>query len=510
MGGSEPQLIAAVAGVSAEEAFVFKTKPFEHQLREWLRSKDTPNWGLFFEQGTGKSKVVIDTAAWLYERGEIDTLLVVAPSPVHANWIANEIPAHLPDRLSSSVRTHVWKTVQPTKNKLGKKVLPAAVATDREGVVAHKGLVIVAVTYDCIMTELGERFVKELLDRKCLLVADESSRIKTAGAKRTMRLTALGRKARYRRILTGTPVANNPFDLYAQIRFLDEDFWKRNRLHPKSAFECHFGRFRNEVFGGRRVPVLVGFHNLDQLQRHLREIGSRVTKDEVLDLPPKIYSRVCFDLDPAARAAYDELRKTFVTEIAEGVELSAPLAMVRLLRLQQIACGYAPTIGDDGKTAPVIPIGSTNPRMSALLEIIEDTPKAIIWARFRADIDAIMGELGEAAVRLDGAVEQAARTEAVRRFQEDPAVRFFVANPAVAGEGLTLTAARVVVYYSNSFNLVHRLQSEDRAHRIGQTGTVNYYDLIANGTVDLKIVDALTDKRNIAALVTGDNLGEWI
>jgi SNF2 family DNA or RNA helicase len=226
----------------------------------------------------------------------------------------------------------------------------------------------------------------------------------------------------------------------------------------------------------------------------------------VLDLPPKLYSKRYFDLTPEQQRVYVEIKTEALTLLDTGDVVTAPLIITRLLRMQQVTCGYVPT--DDGHVEQMI--GDKNPRLDTLVELCEGLAHpAIIWAKFRKDIDLIMEKLGDKAVRYDGQTSDDERAEAKRRFQTGD-VQFFVANPAAGSTGLTLTAARTVIYYNNSFKLVDRLQSEDRAHRAGQTFPVDYIDIVAPNTVDVAIVNALRSKVNIAAEITGDNLKEWL
>lgn len=480
--------------------YQFRTKPFRHQLEEFEGHKDDVIRAIFWEQGTGKSKLEVDNAAYLYEQGKINGVLVVAPNGVHRNWVVEEFPKHLPEHIWNRTRLHCYQTSkantkwhQDELKKLWK----------------HDGLIVMAMSYDAVMTEKGRAAAWAMLrDRAVLYILDESARIKTPGAKRTKRVVASGKYAKYRRILTGTPVSNSPFDVYSQLKFLDEDFWKKYGIGTFEGFKTQFGVWeRQERRDGRGYNELLGYKHLDQLKAMVDTVSTRLTKEDVLDLPPKLYSKRFFDLEPKQRRLYDELRDEFITFLDSGEMVSASLAIVRLLRLQQVCCGYLPP---DGEDEPVQDICFPNPRLSLLKELAEDIPhQVIIWARFKRDIDLICDALGREAVRYDGLVDDDGRAEAIDRFQKGDA-RFFVANAQAAGEGLTLTAARTVIYYSNSFKLTERLQSEDRAHRIGQEHPVNYIDLIAYNTVDLHIVNALASKLDIASKITGDRVREWL
>lgn len=526
----------------------FKTQPFKHQLAEWEQSKDLPARAIFWEQGTGKSKLIIDTIAHLYESGKIDAVIVVAPNGVHRNWVENELPVHLPEKTANNAIAMAYSTA-----RAGTKYHQRALEQAR----FHKGLSIITFSYDALLTKRAKDFLNHFFkERKLLYVLDEAHYIKNPQAKRTKAILKSAKFAEYRRILTGTPIAQGAFDTYSIIKFLDPDYWKVNGFGTFTEFKHYFGIWQKQRLQSgdkREFEVLVDYRHLDKLQQLLVPISTRLTKDEVLDLPPKLYQKRTFELSPEQQKLYRELRDDFVTwinntdceqcggtgEIIDGdyvyqcecaeLPVVADLAITRLLRLQQITSGYLPTEDED---EPVHVISGKNRRLEALLDVINQTGhKVIVWARFQLDIDLIMNELSKAgvpAVRYDGKTSEVERAIAKEKFQgeravyhngqvigkepvpEDEQVKVFVGNPAVGATGLTLTAARTVVYYSNSFKLVDRLQSEDRAHRIGQTGSVLYVDIIAEDTVDERIVQALSDKLDIANQITGDELKEWI
>jgi SNF2 family DNA or RNA helicase len=362
--------------------------------------------------------------------------------------------------------------------------------------------------YSACMTDLGKKLLKKFLTQKrCLYVLDESVAIKTPRAKRTQRILGSARYAPYRRILTGTPITNGAFDVYAPIRFLNKDYWFDHGLGSYLIFKNYFGMFRDGYNGatGKSFRQLVAYKNLDELHDMLEPISTRVTKDEVLDLPPKLYSKRYVEMTPEQERLYNAIKNEYMVELESGAEINAPLAIVRLLRLQQIICGYVPD--DDGN---MVIVGGKNPRLETLIEFCNGLAhKAIIWARFRRDIDLITTALGKECVRYDGAVGTNDRAKAIEAFQHGE-TKFFVANPAAAGEGLTLHAARSVIYYNNSFKLSERMQSEDRAHRIGQEHPVHYTDFVCPGTVDERIVESLRGKRDVAQAITGDTLKEWL
>ena len=478
--------------------FKFHTKPFEHQRSTFEAIKDEEAFAIFWEQGTGKSKLAIDKCAYLYEKGEIDSVLVIAPNGVHINWITDEIPRHL-------APMDGLKTISYLSKKIGtqKHLRPVM------DVIKNPGFSWLAMSYDALVTDKGKKYAAMFLkSRKCMMIIDEATRIKTPGAKRTRTVLTAAKHAKYRLMLTGTPVANGPLDLYSLMRYIEPDFWKPHHLSTYTAFKHYFGVWKKQVAQGRHFEILVAYRNVDELYHMIQWCSHRVLKEDVLDLPPKLYSNHYVEMTPAQKALYETMKDEFMVWLDSGELVTAPLAIVRMLRLQQITCGYIPW--DNAEQGEVKLIGDKNPRLDALLQICEDLPhQAIIWARFRKDIDLITEALGDECVRYDGSTSDEERIWARDTFQ-DGGRKFFVANPAAAGEGLTLHSAKSVVYYNNSFKLQDRLQSEDRAHRIGQDQSVHYIDLVSPDTIDQHISSALRRKLNISAQILGDKLKEWI
>lgn len=478
----------------------FKTQPRPYQLVDYQRSRDMPAFGLFWEMGTGKTKLVIDTAAHLYRAGEIDTVVVVAPASVHSAWVLDELPRHLPEDVAERGRAEFFRSSRKA-TQWHRRLMHDLHQHD-------EGLVWLTISYDAFMTKVGKQTVWDFLrDRRCLYVLDESSRIKTPNAKRTKSIVRSSVHAPYRRILNGTPVDNSPFDLYTQVKFLDPKFWKRQGIGNAQAFRHHFGVIRSwEDERGRKRDILVDYQNLEVLKEWIEPITSRVRKVDVLtDLPPKQYSLRHFELSPGQRRVYDEIRDEFLTELEDGEVVAVPLLIVRLLRLQQIACGYLPT-GDEDKIIRF----SSNPRLDLQVDLCEDVPhQAIIWCRFTEDVDQLMRALGKRAARFDGKCSEDERESARQAFKSGDA-QFFVAKPSVGGEGLTLTEAKTEFYYSNSFSLRQRLQSEDRAHRIGQDQPLNIVDLIADDTIDRHLLQSFQRKLDVASQITGDEVRTWL
>jgi SNF2 family DNA or RNA helicase len=255
---------------------------------------------------------------------------------------------------------------------------------------------------------------------------------------------------------------------------------------------------------------IVGYRHLDELQKKLNRFAFRVTKEECLDLPDKVFVRREIELTPEQKKYYEQMKLMALSILDDGSMMTTNNALTQIMRLQQICCGHVKL--DDGRQEDI-----PSNRVNELLAQIEEVEgKVIIWANYRRDIENIKLALQEkhgmtSVATYFGDTEAEERQEIVTNFQ-DPGhdLRFFVGNPRTGGYGLTLTAAKTVIYYSNNFDLEVRLQSEDRAHRIGQTNKVTYVDFISPGTVDEHIVKALRSKINIANAVLGEELKEWI
>tara|TARA_R110000803_G_scaffold38137_4_gene82338 strand:+ start:57 stop:1754 length:1698 start_codon:yes stop_codon:yes gene_type:complete len=459
--------------------FAFKTAPYDHQKKAFYLCRDKEAFALLMEQGTGKTKVIIDNAAYLYGRGEISALVIIAPNGVHRNWLSKEIPAHMPDWCPhDSVYYYSGITSRDTE-----KIHKVMASQDR--------LRIFAFNCEAFVSKKAVEFMdKILLSNSSMLVVDESSRIKTPGAKRTKAITKFGKNAKYRRIMTGTPVTKGPEDIYAQFRFLDPFILGYDSYYSFRARYC--------VMGGYENRQIVSYSHVDELTKSIEGHSFRVLKKDCLDLPEKIYQRHPVELSKKQRKLYDQMAKNFAAEL-DGEHLSAPEAITRLLRMQQIICGWFPT--DDGG----MEIDEKNTRLKALIDLLTDIHcKVIIWARFKRDIKAIGDALGDAAVSYFGEVSNDDREVAVDRFQNDPKVRYFIGQPQSGGIGLTLTAAECAIYYSNSFDLETRMQSEDRCHRIGTRNAVTYIDFESPKTIDTKIINALRDKKSLADTITKD------
>jgi SNF2 family DNA or RNA helicase len=473
-----------------------KTSFFNHQRMALRAGWNKPGYGFLMEMGTGKSKVCIDNGAILYEYNSIECMLILAPKGVYNNWYVKEIPFHMPERILSSARMHLWTGGHSSKEKESLKSIMRP----------SKGLRILIMNTEAISASNNAYIVAEqfVTSGKCLLIVDEASTMKNPQAIRTKKVIKLARHCHYRRIATGSPVTRSPLDLWSQFEILYP-----NCLGYKSyyAFRSRFAVMEQKSFGPKKVDIVVGFRDVNHLSSLIAEHAFVVRKEDCLDLPPKMYEKRYVQLTDEQTRLYTELKSFAATEIEAGEFVSTHQVITMLLRLHQIVCGHVTSESGELHTIP------TN-RLDVLEEIVSEVSgKSIIWCQYRKDVDLVcerISKMGLRPVRYDGGTKTEERQQAIYRFQgelngarcpEEAQADVFVGTPHAGGYGITLTAASTVIYYSCGYDLEKRLQSEDRAHRIGQEKSVLYVDLVAKGTVEEKIIQALQKKENLANLI---------
>ena len=474
--------------------YKFRIKPYKHQLTALENSWNKETYAYFMEMGTGKTKVLIDNMSMLYDKGKIDSALIIAPKGVVKTWYEQELPTHLPKHIENV--TVLW---QSNINKKQQEKLESLFEIET-------ALHILIMNVEALSTEKGVKFAKQFLNsHKTLMAIDESTTIKTPTAKRTKNIIDLGKMAKYRRIMTGSPVTKNPLDLYTQCEFLDPYLLDFASYY---AFRNRYAEMRTMHLRGRSIQVVHAFQNLSELSDKLNGFSYRVLKEDCLDLPPKNFIKRHITLTPDQKKVYMQMKQQAIS-ILNGKVSSTMTVLTQLMRLHQITCGHF--TADDGSVQNV-----NSNRITELMNILEETEgKAIIWANYQRDITQIVENIEKkygpgSVVDYYGLTPQDKRQDNIRKFQNGDECRFLVGTPQTGGYGITLTKANTVIYYSNGYDLEKRLQSEDRAHRIGQKKNVTYIDIICEDTVDEKIVKALRDKINIASEVLGEELKAWI
>ena len=472
--------------------YKFKSKPFAHQSKALEMSWNKEVFAYFMEMGTGKSKVLIDNICMLYNAGKINGALIIAPKGVYKNWFDSEIPNHMPDYIEKKIG--LWRTDPNAKE------LKPLFSTGAE-------LHILIMNVEAFSTKKGVLFAHKFLScHNALISIDESTTIKNPNAKRTKSILSLKPLSKFRRILTGSPVTKSPLDLFSQCQFLDS--WLLNQS-SYYAFRTRYAVCRKINVSGRQVEIVVGYRNLGELSEKVKPFSYRVLKDDCLDLPPKTYTKRIIELSDEQKKVYKTMKEKAIAFL-NGKMVSTATVITQLMRLHQITCGHFTS--DDGDVQEI-----KNNRIDQLMEILEEVEgKAVIWAHYRYDIkkivEAISKKYGEnSVVTYYGDTSTDDRQKAITKIQDkDSSVRFIVGTPQTGGYGITLTGASTMIYYSNGYDLEKRQQSEARIDRIGQEKPMTYIDIIAEGTVDDKIVQSLRKKVNIATEVMGEKLKEWI
>ena len=472
--------------------YKYKSKPFAHQKKALEMSWDKEVFAYFMEMGTGKSKVLIDNIAMLYNAGKINGALIVAPKGVYKNWFDSEIPNHMPDYIEKKVG--LWRT---------KPDAPDLKPLFSVGAELH----ILIMNVEAFSTKKGMQFAEKFLSsHNALMGVDESTTIKNPAAKRTKNIVSLRPLTKYRRILTGSPVTKSPLDLFTQCYFLDPYLLDQSSYY---VFRTRYAVCRKINVSGRQVEIVVGYRNLAELSEKLKPFSYRVLKDDCLDLPKKTFMKRTVELTDEQKKVYKQMKQEAIAFL-NGKMVTSATVITQLMRLHQITCGHFKS--NDGTVQDL-----KNNRVSELMDILEEVEgKAVIWAHYRHDIEkiveAISKKYGEnTVVTYYGDTTTDDRQKAIKKIQdENSPVRFIIGTPQTGGYGITLTGASTMIYYSNGYDLEKRQQSEARIDRIGQEKPMTYIDIMAEDTIDMKIVKSLRSKVNIATEIMGEELKAWI
>ena len=463
----------------------YKTEPFKHQRQALIEGAKENNFAYFMEMGTGKTKVAIDNAAFLYQDKRIDFAFVIAPNSVYRNWV-KEIETHCP----VDTNIYIWKVSKNFKLDPNK-------------------FTFVLMNVEALSHKSGKNWLEKKLSEhgmRSMVIVDESTTIKNLRASRTKAIVKIGQMARFKRILTGSPITKSPFDLFSQCAFLDK---KLLGYESFTVFKSRFAVMHNIDKGGYKIQIPKYYINLEELEAKVKNFSYRVRKKDCIDIPDKLYAQRYIELSPEQDRAYMELQKLAITKVQDET-VSFNNKLTEILKLQQVVNGFVKS--DDGE----ITAFDSNPKLKELMSVLEETDdKCIIWANYVYNIEMIKKKLKEtygtdSVVSIYGKDSVDVRNKAVERFQSDDRCRFLVGNPTVGGYGLTLTAARNVIYFSNSYNLEVRQQSEDRAHRHGQTGQVTIIDIIARDSIDEMVLDSLENKVELSANTLGEQVQKWL
>lgn len=441
-------------------------------------------FGFLFEMGCGKTLTSIAVAGAGYKLGHLKRILIIAPTSVCAVW-PKEFQEYAD--FPYTVRILLGTKAQRLKElgDLVKWPFPA--------------LQVAVINYESTWRDGIFEALQEF--DADLVICDESQRIKTHDAAQSKAIHKLGDQARYKLILSGTPVQNDAMDIFSQYRFLDPTIFGQN-----------YYTFRNRyaVMGGFNKKQVVGYRDMDELIRKEHSIAYRVTKEEAVDLPEQTFENRIVTLDKKERGIYNQLKRDSVAQLEDGGQVTATTVLTRLLRLQQFTGGFL--VEDDAAKPQLVSRG----KLDALSDIIQDyviegRKKLVVFARFIPEVmeiiklaAAMLNKTRKSCVAIYGDIPKEQRGDIVKQFQTDPDTMVFVGQIDTAGTGITLTAADTCVYYSVNFNYATYSQSLSRIHRIGQKNRCTYIHLVTEKTVDETILRALARKEDLAKTVVDD------
>ena len=533
--------------------FTFKTKPFEHQLEAYEFVKDKPYFALFMEQGTGKTKTSIDICSQRYCKGEINAVLIIAPNHVHAQWGNEQLPIHC----SVPYKSFIFRS------GMGKAKMNALQSFIADPCTELKWLCVNVESFS--YTTYLKYFQDYITMNDVFIILDEATSIKNPQAKRfnnivrgLSKCTWRGRRllsaeplSKGRAILTGTPVANSPLDAWAMFEFLKTDYFGR----PYYSFKAHYTLEQNmQIWQGNicrtitttakdikaiaekcstpegviEVQATLGlspadiqyiqehpelqlpYKYLDELKEKMSEVSFFKRANECFDLPPKIYEHVNVEMNEEQQRAYKQLEEDYIAEY-EGKTIPVLNKITLYTRLSQLAGGFLPFTDEESGITEVIPIGKSNPKVEALIDRISngDLP-CIVVTRFTAEANYLFEKLTEAF-----SDKKVGLFIGPKKYPKEPVEEFkagnldiLIANEHMISKGHNLQLSHTLYFFSCSYSLEDRDQTEDRIARYGQTEKCLIVDFIAYGTIDMKVYAALREKKSLLEFFRGTSIAD--
>jgi SNF2 family DNA or RNA helicase len=453
---------------------VYTTHPYEHQREALERAWGCSEFAFFLEQGTGKSKIIVDEITNLIERDLINCAVILAPNQVHENW-QEQFELHGPPNYQR------WQ-IQVYKSRNDE----ARQEQHTRDIIASGKVLVFLMNIEALSSKKGQSYLYRLLRArsKIYFAIDESHKIKSWSAIRTKYAISYGQYAKFRRIATGTEAQEGLENLYAQFKFLNWVIIGHRGVTSFKGMYCRMGGFENRK--------IIGYQNQAMLAAKIAPYAYQKRKHECLDLPDKVYVQHHVEMTREQETIYNILEEEMLYEIEKGVLVDTTMALTKLMRLQQVLCGHL-SAEDVKKDIP-------SNRAALVSELAESTSgKVIVFCRFIRDVWLVVEELtrnGMQSVGITGAIEN--RLEQINSWRGDPNIKALVITVQTGGTGLTLNEANTTIFYSNGWSSTDRLQAEDRNHRIGQTNKVTYHDIITRGKIDSRILRALNSKESLA------------
>lgn len=478
------------------EEYNFRIKPRSYQQYAFEQMQDKHGFAILWQMRLGKTKAAIDNLCYLYSKGLIDSAVIVVRKSIIGTWVEDELPKHLWDVTDTKI--FKW-------NGLG-------TAREREYlkyVKNFEGLKIYVINIEAFssISEANRKRIGTVFDgietNRAMVIVDEATDIKTPDSNRTKWITNIFKPFKYKRILTGTPIAERPEDAYSIFKFLDDKFWDFGSYW---AFKNYYCIYKDMRLGNRTFKKLIGYRNLKGLSDKILDpkISSRYTMKQVVDeLPEKIYKTISVELSSAQRKHYKEMVKSLYTEIgSDSVEVLS--AVHKYMKLHQIACGTVHMKESDHV------IEESNERIEAVFDLIDEQlpDKVVVFSMLSSTVtvdwlhDKLSERYGsEAVVKYTGDTKPEDRQSIIRSFQDpDSTVKIFVGNQA-AKMGIKLYPCNLMIFYSNDYSYATREQAEMRCDDVDNKNSVCIVDIVAQDTEDKRITEALGNKRNIIDIV---------
>ncbi len=477
--------------------FPFKLPNYRHQQDEFDRHRDDDARALLWQMRTGKTKSVLDVVCYRHvDRRDIDGLLIIAPNGVHENWIRRQLPPHMWAIVDYQAHAYI-------SSQVGRQKHDASL----ERCLSYRGgLAVLAINSEVIRHDKVKKIVNRFLKgRRVFLAVDESHDFRSPGSKRTFTARGIAKNCAAKRILSGTAVSNSPLAAYSQFELLQKSALGYGRFED---FEGRYAQYKvKKSKGGRSYPVLDEYTHMEELSERIGRWSSVVLREDVDDLPDLIMEECTVTLTEDLAKAYQTLVKDFILELEDMEEIEALEGGVRIMRLQQVTSGFAVTT--TGEVRELVE-DDDNPRLQALVrQILDSTGKNIIWCKYQEDIKRVVRALeanGRKVVQYHGKIHSAAKRQAaIDSFMNDPACTDFIGQPAAGGEGLDLSVADTIHWYSHTFDLIERDQANERATQVGGR-SITILDYVCPGTVDEYILAKLAGKRSVAEDLAGKGL----
>jgi len=455
---------------------IYTTTPYEHQRDALETMWGNEAFALFCEQGTGKSKVIVDETVNLIERDLINCVVILAPNQVHENW---KEQYELHGGASDKYVVQVYKSVSTPSARKKQEQLTRDIITGGK-------VLVFLMNIEALSHPSGQEYLKRILlaRKRTYMCIDESHKIKSYSAKRTKIAIQLGMLAKYRRIATGTEAEEGIINLFTQLKFLDWTIVGHKFITSFKSMYC--------IMGGYEMREIVGYRNQEMLTARIAPYVFMKRKRECLDLPDKVYVTHHIEMTRDQENIYRILEQDLILLLEDDKFIDATMILTRMIKLQQVLCGH---ISNEDGTRTI-----ESNRATYVAELVESASgKTIVFCRFVEDVRLVvkaLGDMGIVSIGVTGETDK--RLEQINLWRNDPACRALVITVQTGGTGLTLNEASSTIFYSNSWSATDRLQAEDRNHRIGQTEKVTYHDIVVKGKIDERILQALRDKSNLA------------